>query len=472
MLPEHLLTPDQLPALQDQFQDGWPPPIGYGRLSDESEAIPQGVVPGVYLADINLQDTFGGGAIDQDVLAIGFFGHAVQDTINLYYNDPDTPDLRQVVPFSEYGNNIWAPHKPGWSETGSAGQYIDFGGYRYTLVFINANIGDLAQAIRDRRVLIAGNFHGIEDVGDGTGALIESPARIFAHFWINFVDGNYTDGNWETAPPLFGEYSLLDMARIQSTHIFGLSIISGGLLGAILIGRDGRQQSAWEIVTEMCRSWDMDVGENHHGQIIADHEDLEADIQVSFNDQDDAIAFRTRRDRDAFATTIRYRAGYRYAPPSAPQGTPPEAEPGPVSNIRPYAQWASGLLEVESADALNENNGIRRIAEIEMYGTRHIPTADAVAARVLARAVGPENTGPVIAEWTTGVQGFGKEIETIEGPEPFYIDLNTYMGWTHAEGIGPSAFDAKRVRIMGVGANNPLLHTVTLEARVMPQLID
>jgi hypothetical protein len=465
-VPQHILTPEQLPALADRWTDGWPPPLGYGKLSDEDEPTPEGVVPGVYLGDINLQTTFGGSAANIDVLVFGFFGHAIQDTLNIYYNQPDTPDVREVVPFAQYGSNIWAPHKPGWTAaTGSSGQYIDFDGYRYTLVFINAAIGDTAQALRDNRIILTGNFNGVEDIGDGTGSLIESPSRIFQHFWTNFVDDEYTTGNWGGLVPLFGHYGVIDHERIEAATAYSNSLLP--LVGAMLIGREGRQQTVFEVLTDMCRSWDMDLGENHHGQIVADHEDPAAEATITLNQQDDLIAFKTRRDRQGYANTIRYRFGYRYVAPTAPRATPAEGEPLPTEAVAPFGQWRSGTLELEDATAIALNYGQRVVMELDMYGVHFFDTAAVIAQRVLSRAVGPELTGPIIVEKTTGWQGVGYAISG----EDVEIDLNTVIGVTHIEGLGTAGFDGTRVRTRGVLVD-PLAGLVTLEGRMLPQLID
>ena len=460
LVPPHMLFPSELPALIDRWNDGWAPPIGYGQLSDEDSATPQGVVPGVYLGDLNLQDTLGGGAADADAIAIGFFGHAIQDTLNIYYNDPATPDVRSVVPFSEYGVNIVVPHKPGWVEaTGQAGQYLDYGGYRYTVAFINAGIDPaLAQAVRDGRILISGNFNGIEALGDGTGNLIEAPARIFQHFWTNFVDGDYATGNWPDAIPFFGDYGVINFDRVEEASEYSDSI---NVFGSILIGREGRQQTVFEVITEMAQSWDLEIGENHHGQIVTDHEDPTSVATIQLSDQHDAIAFRTRRDRKLFATGVMARFGYRYLPPTSPRAAPAEGEPLPADPVAPFAQW-SGTTDVLSVAALAANNGQSVPLVIDLYGVRDATTAAVIAGRVLSRAVGPENSGPVTAELTTGWQGIGYNVSG----EDEEIDLHTTVGITHAEGLGSPGFVEEAVRIRSVTVD-PLRGLVTLEGRLL-----
>ncbi len=458
-VPLHILTPEQLPALIDRWGDGWPPPIGYGQLSDESAATPQGIVPGVYLGDVNLQDLLGGSAADVLVMAIGFFGHAVQDTLNLYYNDPTTPDIRAVVPFSEYGVNVVVPHKPGWTTyTGQAGEYFDYAGYRYTLAFINANIGDLAPAVRDGRILISGNFNGIEDVGDGTGNLIEAPSRIFQHFWSQFVDRDYTTGNWVDSVPVFGDYGVIDFDRIEAAKVYSDSI---GVQGAILIGREGAQQTVFEVITEMAQSWDMEIGENHHGQIVTDHEDTTAVPSIQLSDQHDAIAFRTRRDRKLYANQITYRYGYRYLPPTAPRPAPAEGEPLPTDPVAPFAQWTE-TASVINLTALAANNDQVVNMDLDLYGIRDATAALVVADRVLDRATGPENSGPVNVEFTTGWQGIGYNISG----EDEEIDIGTTVGVTHVEGLGSPGFVEEAVRVRSVTVD-PLRGVVTLEGRLL-----
>ncbi len=458
MVPAHILTPAFLPALAARWSDGWPPPMGYGKLSDEDADTPQGVVPGVYLADINMQGTLGGSAANANVLAIGFFGSAIQDTLNLYYNDPGTPDVRSVVPNSEYGVRIIVPHKPFWTTySGQAGQYLDFDGYRYTVAFISADIDPaLADAIRDGRILISGNFNGIEEIGDGTGQLIEAPSRIFQHFWNNFVDRDYTTGDWALSIAAFGVYGVMDWERIEEAKDYSDSLIAGGLKGAILIGREGRQQSVFEVLKEMSASWDLEMGENHHGQIIADHEDPDAIPTIQLSDQHDAVQFRTTRDRNAYANAITYRYGYRYLPPTAPRDAPAEGEPLPATPIEPFGQWTttSGLA---SGTAIDANNGRTVTMELDLYGVRDSATADLIAGRVLARAIRPVNV-----QFTTGWQGVGYNVSG----EDLEIDLHTTVGITHVEGLGSPGFVEQPVRVRGVTVD-PLRGLVTLEGRLL-----
>jgi hypothetical protein len=464
VVPAQLLTPTSFPELTERWSDGWVPPIGYGTLSDEDEANPQGVVPGILIAEGNLTAI---GGIDQEVLAFAFFGHAIQDTINLYYNDPDDDVVvnglprRKVVPFSEYGSRIWAPHKPGWGDTGQAGEYVDFNGYRLTLVFVDATLGAITDALRTGNITLTGNFRGIENSGDGTGQLIDSPPRILAHFWTNFIESIYVTGPWALSFNAFGQYSLFDDVRLAAAEAYSNAQIVGGFKGAILIGREGRAEPLFNVLAEMASNWDLEIGENQHGQIVIDYEDITAVSIQGFNQQEDIVALRTRRDRANYANSIETRYGFRYVEPVAPNDTPAEGDPLPRMTSTPLSRWI-GMSSLASGAAITANNGQAVVQKLDLYAVRDQATAEAIQGRVLVRAIGPHLTGPLESEMTTGWQGSGF-VDTDASPdEDVPIDLNTMTDITHVDGWGPDGFDEQRARVRGMGfdvLNGLVTHT-------------
>lgn len=515
MVPPNRLTPIELPILAARHQDGWSPPIGYGFLSDEETAKPQGVVPGEYVATANLQVAFGPGAVNVLVDYYIFFGHAVADTVNLYVTPPgwtpstpylvgdrvrpnltsngfiyqciaagtsgasaptfsatigatfgdgsvtwqnvgvDDPDLRYVVPPSAYGQILIDPHKPGWTAaTGVTTRYLDFNGYRYHVVCI-LNSHRFARALREGRMSLTGNFRGIEDVGDGTGTLISAPARIFQHFWSNFVEKSYKTGAW-FGVPTFGAYSLFDTTTVADATTVTDTLVSGGpVRSAILFGRQGSQMPLFDAVKQQAASWDLKFAENRHGQITTKIDVPAAPATVTFTDQHDVVRITTSPRRAGYANVVRYRYGPRYAPPVATQLEGEQGQPMPAKPVHEHADWVSGLKRLAHAGAIAQNNGQEEYLDLDLWGVRDAATADMYAARALARAVGPAGVleGPVGVSITTGLQGLVQD--------GVGVDIGTMAGVTHVEGLGSGGFVGARVIVDQVDVQpDPI--TVTL----------
>lgn len=493
-VPPNLITAAQNPILAERFSSGWAPPIGYGLLSDETAARPQGVVPGTYVGSANLQSVFGGGALNVVGDFYVFFGHAVQDTLNLYVTPAawtagtlylvgdrirpnvtsngflyqctvagtsggsaptfpttvgatvtdggvtwknigaDDPDLRHVVPSTAYGQILVDPHRAGWSlATGTTTPYLDFNGYRYHVVIFD-NGHRFAKSLREGRITLSGNFRGIEDVGDGSGALISAPSRILQHFWTNFVENSYKTGGW-FAVPTFGAYSLFDTTKIEAVKTYTDTLVGGGpMQAAILIGEGGKQVGVFEVIKQMASSWDLRIAENRHGQIVVGMDNPSATPAVTFTQQDDTISITTALRRSGYANVVRYRYGYRYVPPVATQLEGEQNQPLPADPVHAYSEWASGLQEIENTSAITQNYGRRVYLDLELYGVRDQATADAIAARVLARAIGPTAAleGPIGVRISTGLQGLAKT-----GVE---VDVFSVVGLDHIEGLGASGY--------------------------------
>jgi len=518
MAPPNRLTPDLLPALlSSRFSDGWSPPIGYGLLDDEAAAQPQGVVPGQYVGTANLQTIFGGGAVNIAADFFVFFGHAVQDTLNLYFTPPgwtastaylagdvvrpnlvsngylyqcvaagtsgssapafsttigatfsdggvtwqnigaDDPDLRYRVPAAAYGQIIADPHKPGWAAvTGGAPPYVDWNGYRFHVAVVRSD-HRFAKALREGRMTLSGNFRGIEDAGDGTGALLTAPARIFQHFWVNFVENSYKTGAW-FGMPAFGAYSLFDTTTVEAVTTYTETLVSGGPVRAsILIGAHGRQLSVFEVVKQMASSWDLKLAENRHGQIVVLMDNPSAAAAATFTAQDDTLTLTTAPRRAGYANVVRYRYGYRWVPPVATQLEGEQGQPMPAQAVHEHADWVSGLIRLTHASAIAQNNDQEEVLDLDLYGVRDAATAAMYAARVLARAVGPTAAleGPIGQQVVTGLQGL-QQGATV-------LDQGTMIGLDHIEGLGASGYigakflvdevtvepDTCRVRLVG-----------------------
>lgn len=523
LVPPNLISPTDNPILAARFADGWAPPIGYGALEDETTPKPQGVVPGVYIGTANLQTVFGAGAVSVVGDFYAFFGHAVQSTLNLYvtpaawtastaylagdrirpnvtsngflyqctvagtsgssaptfsttigatFSDgsvtwqnvgADDPDVRHIIPPSAYGQVLIEPHKDptSWAAaTGTSTPYVDYNGFRYHIAIID-NGHRFAKAIREGRISLSGNFRGIEDVGDSTGALIDAPARILQHFWTNFVEDTWKIGPWATTPPTFGLYSLFDTTTIDAVTTYTNTLVSGGpAVVAMLIGDGGKQTTLFDVIKRMASSWDLKLAENRHGQIITAIDNTAAAAVASFNQQDDAIEITTTPQRSNYFNAVRYRYGYLHVAPVATQLEGEAGQPMPARSVHDHAEWASGLQTLEDATAIAQNYGKKVYLDLDLYGVRSAATAAVYAARALARGIGPTagREGPIGVRIVTGLQGLQ------QGSTP--IDIGTVIALTHIEGYGAAGYVGARAIVEEVSVQ-PDTCRVTLSGRLL-----
>lgn len=459
LIPPTRLSLADFPGM-DPEADGTCLPIWYGIVSDESETVPQGVVPAVFVGTFNLSEI---GGIDKVVDAYLLAEHAVATIYNIYYNGPATPDIRQVVPGASYGVDLVCPHKPNWTTwTGLATQYLTYQGRRLTPIFID-NAHPDAVAVREGRVILSANLAGIESNGDGTGTVFASPEEI-----LEDILNNYAIGRRDAATP-FDTPQLDDVPAVDHASFVTAKAVGdarGTNIAGFGIGVDGEPESLFDVIEKICRGADLEIGSNRHGQIMVAREDVTAAAAVTFDAVADIIdgAFNTDIDRELRCNEVEYFYGRRYLPPTAPRPTPAEGDPLPTTPVKPYAEWASGRQTLHNVGA---QAAVGRIITrtIDNYVTRDGTTAALVAAYQLARGVGPSpaKDGPRLATWLTREQGLEQD-GTV-------IDLNTVAQLEHPEGLGPTGWTSAaparaRIRVLEI---DPLAGTVSLEGRVLEE---
>ena len=100
----------------------------------------------------------------------------------------------------DFGSTWLAPGKTGWPHPNT---YLDLNGHRYTLIYAAADPPPKNVSV---------SVLGIEDVGDGTGALITGITEQYLHALKNWVDwsgrGTYQSGAWLQVPTFTDEPTL------------------------------------------------------------------------------------------------------------------------------------------------------------------------------------------------------------------------------------------------------------------------
>jgi hypothetical protein len=459
-LPPDKFNATDFPAI-DILQtgaDGMPIPIVCGYVSDADVTSPQGVAPATFVGDLYFSSAWGGTATQVDAYVWSQGAFPANGVFEVYYNDPTTPNIRQLVPESAWGVAAWTPGKPGWAATGLSTDYADYNGRRYMPLFVLRS-HPLAQAAREGNVLIAGNLYGIAENANGTGRYIDSPVRLWQWLLVNYVFNRYEDeSSYFTIPTLDGTYSIIDTATVDAAKEVHDARLSGGYLAGFILGGLGNPETVFDVMQWLAEGCDFDWGINRHGQLIVSAEDTAASAVATFDQQADIEdgQYEVWTDTDSYFNRLEYTYGYRYVPPVAPPATPAEGEPVPTK-LPPHSDWRSGLVITEDTGAQTTVGEIVTYT-LNNYAVQHSETAQDVAGRVLARALGPQDDGPRMFRFTTGWNGLHQDGEDIE--------LGSVINVLHPERVGASASGTDKCRVLAIEVD-PLRDRVTLEGRII-----
>jgi hypothetical protein len=444
-IPANPMSKAVFPWLADEM-DGKVAPALLGKLSDEDAAVPQGLVSPIVLGYLNFQDWWSGD--DVDVIA-GIISQGTLATnegvgTKAFYNPPDTPDTRVEIPLSEFGVNVWMPGMPGWSATGLTTDYVDFPlpldatTRRYTPFFVRRS-HPLADAFIKRQVLVGINAHGLAEDAEGSNIYISDPPRIWQWVVVNQIFVPYTTGPYAGIPTFDGTVSVINTDLVERTRARQHARLTGGYPIAVVVGRDGNQQTAAHILTEILEGSDMEQGTDRHGRAFVDTEDPDAEPVAHLSDLHDIESgtFRTWCARDQFYDRLLHSFGYRHTPPSAPTATAAEGEPQ-ARQIVPYSPWRSGLREIRHEAAITANQGFVRTRTVENFVVQDADVAADLEARWSARHAGLSLDGPWYFE-QTGPLG-----------RLLGLELGDNILITHCDGLGPNGFEGRKARVMRI----------------------
>jgi hypothetical protein len=230
-------------------------PTIYGKISDVNVAAGggQGQVSPIYagIEEIN--------GSDYHVFIV--CGHAVKRITGVYINDGKTG--AGTYPASAVGDlagtsaagagGPWlVPGYDNWTVAfgGSAPPYEDRNGNRYTVIYglVGDDAADIAAGFYDpltpTTVRISLSLEGIEDVGDGTGQLIENLHLQRLHALQNWMFGDYRSGAWLASPTFPDDPTLKmideDSFRAAANHV--------NLTGAFVFGHSANNGES-EVIT-------------------------------------------------------------------------------------------------------------------------------------------------------------------------------------------------------------------------------
>lgn len=460
-IPPDRLTAAVFPGL-DPAIEGHAAPIVVGHVSDQNSSNPQGVVPPKFLGGpLNFQAVFGGINHDVDVYLLSKGALPANGVWEGYYNDPGDPSVRLVIPGSAWGSVIWAPGKPGWSQVGVATDYIDYNGERYTPFFVSRTLGALADAVKDGRVLVAFNLYGAENVGDGSGSTIDSPAKIWQWLLTNYVFTRYRTGLYAAVPSAACVVCVINTDSVDDAHDAQVARLAGGYISGFVLGRDGSPQAVFDVLGELCQGADMDQGINRHGELMLSVEDIAALGVMTFDPYDvEDGTYETWVDTQQLVNRVEQEYGYLYVPPVAPAPTPAVGDPVPSKPLKEPQKWASGLTITQDLVAQAAINEIVPL-KLKNFVIRDQATADSVATHILFRGLGATGEGPRMFRFRGGPWLLG-----LNGSPAIILELGSVFYVSHPEKIGVVATDLDKCRILTI-TYHPLKRRVTYEGRVI-----
>jgi len=427
-------------------------PIAYGLLSDEDRlAAATGVVPCIFVGPRRLSD-----GLDWDEYVI--CGHAVasfqswfaSDLAGEPVEDPDNPGefidsefesrVTKIDPALE-GTEFLIPGHAGWTSIVGSDTFVDYNGHRYTVIFARGLRSDDAKS---GAVPMSINIGGVEDVGDGTGVMIDSLPRQIQHFVNNWWIQDYQTGNWFSIPTVNG-YSRIQTASFEAVRTTSIVRLGGdGYIGAFLLGWDQNQQPLVDVLAQLAQDCDCNLGVNRHGQIMASMVYNLTAATKAFVDVTDVVAksFSVRRRFELLANAFTYRFAKNYIMDAQPD------------SARTGAAWMSdaiiGMETIETSDPTS----IAAVAEtrkfvLEGWSTRHKGTVEDVAEQLLIRRL----YGPIYARFTTNLCGMD-------------VELGDNITLTHFGGMDTTGWTAKLLRVERL-VIDPDAMTVELEGQAV-----
>jgi hypothetical protein len=389
--------------------------------------VPTGLVPTIWVG--TRADLFG--FVWQAFLICG---HAIKEITGVFQGgvrvDPGNYGVTFVVP-GQAGYSTYFPN------TGAT-QYLDINGNRYTMLFIRGPQGDAAANGTSPITL---TMKGIEDVGDSSGTLITDLLLQYKHAVVNWILQSYLSGAWLTTPVFPDDATLdqVDTASFTTAAATAARRVSGGYIGAFIIGSGGERISIRDLVARFNVSADVDSGFNRKSQFFVSMVDESVTIlsaAQSVVDVNDIIA--DSFDVDPRTGELFNRIPYNYS--------------RDYVGVRPNG-WN---FDTEKTDATSiaDLDETKSSAQVELHMVRNTTVADDVIARRLVRSKEP----PVIVKWDQGMAALS-------------FELGDVVALTHFQGIGATGYAGRPLRIQR-HTTDPDKFRVVLEALDVQRLFE
>jgi hypothetical protein len=327
------------------------------------------------------------------------------------------------VPTSDYGTTWLVPGESGWPHPNT---YVDINGRRY--FYLLTTLDPLP-----KNILV--NVRGIEETGDGTGALVTDLIRQMELVLEQFVEQDYQTGNWTSAPTFAHDTALtkLDGDAFDAAVTVWQSRHADGFEGAWAIGVTGEFWSVEDWMAAMCISCDMEWGLNAKMQVMVSvFESQPVSTTPAFDHIVDML-------EDSFHVEELTRE---------------------MVNVWPCEYRFNYLdrryevaVEARDADSIT-NHGEEAVGPtMRLFAVRSAAIAETVYTWRVKRYRDP----PRVVEFRTRMQGTA-------------LDLGDICRITTPDGIGASGYSAVPIRVMGM-ALNPVSSEVTITGEDVKRLI-
>ncbi len=403
----------EVPATQTYFDDDL---LETGATIIDGAPAASGVVPVIYVGTEN--DSSG---VPWHAFLV--CGHAVKAITAWYAGgvrvDPGTAGVTWAVP----GQSGYATYFP---NTGNP-QYRDINGNRYTILYVRGP--DAEAAISGTRPITV-NVQGIENVGDGSGALITDAILQYRHALQNWLIGEYASGAWLASPTFPDDATLaqIDDASFDTAAAIAATRIAGGYIGAFILGADGERISLRDAIARFNVSCDVNSGFNRKTQffVVMESSDvslLETGVQVTQVREIFEGTFNVNEVDSDFFNVIPYTYGYNYR----------------------EKKWTTET-ELPDQESINNYQEEKRDQTVSLYMIR----SATVAADIISRRLVRSSETPRVVVWTMGLAGLS-------------IELGDVVLVTHTDGIGSGGWTNHPVRVIRHEVS-PDQFTVAIEA--------
>lgn len=352
----------------------------------------KGQVPVMYVGTETIS-----GAIWQRFLVCG---HAVTEVLGCFQGG-----VR--IDAGCYGATWLVPGQTGWP---FAETYRDLGGRRYTLLYVRGPDGEAAV---DGSRPITLNVQGIEDVGDGTGDLIETLPEQERHFLQNFGFASWLTGAWLASPTFPADPAPEDTDTVRQIDedsfdtVAGIlaARVAGGGVGAGMFGAGGAFITLREALARFHVSGGYDCGINRKTQYMVSAFDERAASLASPS----VMLFEEAREIDAGSFGIETIDAEHF-------------NARKYSHTYDYARGTWGATGERTHDvSIARYKVTKRGPEVQCWFLRSAALAVDLVDRELARTADP----PTRVRFSTPAVGFN-------------VELGGQHYVTHSDGIGPA----------------------------------
>lgn len=436
-----------------------------------------GQCPLLYVGDVPLPD-------GQQWRRFLIAGHACKE-ITEVYADNRPLGIRKagywpatLTTPASFGAPLWVdlvvPGTQSWDAMFGAGtpSYEDINGRRYTFLYVKVHDigGDRAAGFQPSGfpdvVPGAVSVKGIEDIGDGTGALITDLLMQYRHCLQNWILGDYQAGAWLPSPMHTDDatVSIINDASFDAASVIAHLRVPGGyrgdfIIGATAIGANaakigGERISVRDLVARFNVCADVNSGWNRHTQFFVS----------MFNDQvgpgdglprltdasdiyKDSLTIVDDLSKLWNVVPFRHTIDYFNREPTGWRSVP-----GGVVELTDDLS----ILEYASADM---PAGVRRVAPVlELHLLRGINGPKDYA----GYAQGAATAADVVRRWLIRHKDPPRTIGIKVAPVAMNFDIGDIVRVTHYGGVGPAGYQDQPCRIMRHDTD-PNSLTITLE---------